>query len=78
MAKEREEFKVTILSRREVDTYPKFHVKVTQVWVTYVGAGLAPNTIFIDKDKYNKELEKKMIREDIEARLKRRPETIRV
>ena len=78
MAKEREEFKVTILSRREVDTYPKLNVKVTQVWVTYVGAGLAPNTIFIEKDKYNASLEKKLIREDIEARLKRKPETIRV
>ena len=78
MAKEREEFKVTILSRREVDTYPRLGEKVTQIWITYVGAGLAPNTIYVEKAKYGKELEKKMIREDIEARLKRRPETIRV
>ena len=34
MAKERQEFNVTVLSRRDVDTYPKLGVKVTQVWVT--------------------------------------------
>jgi len=78
MAKEREEYNVTVLSRREVDTYPTLGNKVTQIWITYVGAGLAPNTIYIDKAKYTKELEKRMIREDIINRLKRKPETFKV
>ena len=78
MAREREEYNVTVLSRSEVEVYPKLGVKAIQVWVTYVAAGLAPNTIFIDKDKYNLSLEKKLIRDDIEARLKRKPETYRV
>jgi len=78
MSKERDEYNVTVLSRTEVDVYPKLGVKAIQVWVTYVAAGLAPNTIFIDKGKYNISLEKKLIRDDIEARLKKKPETYRV
>ena len=78
MAREREEYNVTVLSRSEVEVYPKLGVKAIQVWVTYVAAGLAPNTIFIDKGKYNISLEKKLIRDDIEARLKKKPETYRV
>ena len=77
-AKERQEFNVTVLSRRDVDTYPKLGVKVTQIWVTYVAAGLAPATIYIEKEKYNISLEKQAIREDIEKRLKMRPEAYRV
>jgi len=77
MSKE-EGYNVTVLSRTEVDTYPKLGVKAIQVWVTYVAAGLAPSTIFIDKAKYNISLEKKLIREDIEARLKKKPESYRV
>ena len=78
MAKERQEYTVTVLSRRDVDTYPKLGVKATQVWVTYVAAGLAPATIYVDKQKYNTSLEKQMIRDDIEKRLKARPESYRV
>lgn len=74
----REEIPVTVLSRREITVYPKIREPVQQILVTYVGAGLPPHTLTIDKEKYKPENEKKLIRADIERRLKEKPETFRV
>lgn len=75
---EKEEFEVTVLSRDEVVTYPKIATPVTNVLVTYVAAGLPPRTVTIPKTEYSRELEQKLIREDIQKRLKMKPETYRV
>jgi len=48
------------------------------VLVTYVAAGLPPATVEIPEEEYSLELEKRMIREDIERRLEERPETYTV
>jgi len=48
------------------------------VETTYVAAGLPPATVRIPKDKWDPEVEKKKIREDIERRLKRKPEVFKV
>ena len=75
---EKEGFDVVVLSRDEVVTYPKIGTPVTNVMVTYVAAGLPPRTVTIPKTEYSKELEQKLIREDIQKRLKMKPETYRV
>jgi len=75
---EKEEFEVTVLDRSEVVTYPKLATPVTTVMVTYVAAGLPPATFNIPKEEYSKDLEKRLIREDIERRLKVKPETYKV
>jgi len=75
---EREEYEATILSRREVTTYPRLATPVITVQTTYVAAGLPPATISIPKKEWSKEREKKDIREDIERRLAEKPEVIRV
>lgn len=75
---EKEEYSVTVISRDEIVTYPKIATPVTNVLVTYVAAGLPPHTITIPKEEYKPELEKKLIREDIEKRLKVKPETYKV
>jgi len=77
VAKE-EEYDVTVLSRDEVVTYPKLRTPVTNILVTYVAAGLPPATITIPKDEYSLELEKKLIKESIQKRLKIKPETYKV
>jgi len=79
MAKEkREEYEVTIISREEVTTYPRIGEAVRTVQVTYQAADLPPATIPILKAEYSLEEEKKRIREDIERRLKVKPEVYRV
>jgi len=78
VAAEEEEISVTVLSRDEVVTYPKLRTPVTNILVTYVAAGLPPATITIPKDEYSLELEKKLIKEDIQKRLKVKPETYKV
>jgi len=77
MAK-REELEVTVLSREEVTTFPKIATPVVNVLVTYVGAGLPPHTVTIPKDKWTQAEERRLIREDLERRLKARPETYKV
>ena len=77
MAK-KEEYNVTVLPRDTVTTYPKIGVAVDTILVTYVAAGLPPNTLNILKEEWTPELEKKLIREDIEKRLKKKPETYKV
>ena len=78
MSREKEGFDVTVIKRDEVTTFPKIATPVINVLVTYVAAGLPPATVTISKDKYGLELEKRLIREDIERRLKVKPETFRV
>jgi hypothetical protein len=81
LAKKEEEEKtrnVTVLSRREISVFPKLGVEVRQVMTTYVAAGLPPATVTIDKDKYNLEAEKRLIKADIERRLREKPEVFRV
>jgi len=46
--------------------------------ITYSTAELAPATIFIPAEKWTKELEKELIRKDIERRKKIKPEIIRI
>jgi hypothetical protein len=73
-----EGYEVTILSRDEVVTYPKVGKEARQIIVTYVAAGLPPASIFIPKEAYSPETEKKALKADIERRLKAKPETLRV
>jgi len=75
---EKREIKVTVLNRREVSVFPKIGVEVKTMKITYIGAGLSPHTLTIEKTKWTKELEKKLIRESIEERLKEKPETFTV
>ena len=77
MAK-KQEYNVTVISRDDVTTYPKVGVAVETRMVTYVAAGLPPNTLSIPKEEWTPALEKKLIREDIEKRLKAKPETFTV
>jgi len=72
------EYEVTVLARDEVTTFPKIRQPVETVLVTYVAAGLPPATVTIPKDEYSLELEKKLIKEDIEKRLKFKPETYKI
>jgi len=74
----KKQYDVTVLSREEVTTFPKIAQPVVNVLVTYVAAGLPPATVTIPKDKWSPEEEKRVIREDIERRLKFKPETYRV
>lgn len=74
----RGEFDVTVIKRDEVTTYPKIAQPVINVGVTYVAAGLAPKTVWIPKDEWTLDVEKKRIREDIEAELKKKPEVYKV
>jgi len=78
MSEEKKQYDVTVLSREEVTTFPKIAQPVVNVLVTYVAAGLPPHTITVRKDEWTPELEKKLIREDIERRLEEKPETYRV
>ena len=77
MAK-KQEYNVTVFPRDDVTTYPKVGVAVEMRMVTYVAAGLPPNTLSIPKEEWTPELEKKLILEDIERRLKVKPETFKV
>jgi len=73
-----EEYEVTILSREEIVEYPKIRMPVPVVAVSYVAAGLPPTTIRIPKEKWTEELERKIIRKDIDRRLKVKLETYKV
>jgi len=78
VAEEKKEYEVTVLSRDTVTTFPRIGEAVETVMVTYVAAGLPPRTLNIPKEEYTLDLEKKLIREDIEKRLKVKPETYKV
>jgi len=75
---EKPEYDVTVIARDDVKTYPKIGVEVETRLVTYVAAGLPPNTLSIPREKWTPELEKKLIREDIEKRLPVKPESYKV
>jgi len=75
---EEEKYEVTVIARDDVTTYPKLGVAVETRLITYVAAGLPPSTISIPKEEWTPELEKKLIREDIEKRLLVKPETFKV
>jgi len=75
---EEEKYEVTVLMREDVTTYPRIGEPVETTMVTYVAAGLPPSTISIPKAEYSLELEKKLIKEDIQRRLRVKPETYRV
>jgi len=75
---EEAEYEVTVIARDDVTTYPKLGVAVETRLITYVAAGLPPSTISIPKEEWTLEVEKKLIREDIEKRLKMKPETYKV
>ena len=74
MAEEEREYEVTVIARDDVTTYPKIGVAVETRMITYVGAGLPPNTIRILVEEWTLDLEKTRIREDIERRLKEKAE----
>ena len=78
MLKMKKEYEVTILSRREITVYPEPNKPVKQILVTYVTPGLPPSTITIDKSKWTPDNEKRLIRADIEERMKWKPETYKV
>jgi len=46
--------------------------------VTYSTPDIPPTAIFIDEEKYNKELESKLIKEDIARKRAKKVETIKV
>jgi len=58
--------------------FPRIREAVRVIAVTYVAAGLAPATIEIPVEEYDKEKEKKLIKADIERRLKFKPATYKV
>ena len=76
--KEEPKYEVEILDRTEVTTFPKLREPFVSVIVTYVTPNLPPSTITIPKAEYSKELEAKLIREDIERRLAFKAEVIKV
>lgn len=72
------QYSVTILSRRDIVTFPRLGEQRTMVQVTYIGESLPPKTLRIDKEEYSLETEKALIKADIEARLAEKPEGYRV
>jgi len=78
VAEEKREYDVTVLSRHTITTFPKIGTPAETVLVTYVAEGLPPHTLHIPKEEYTLEMEKKLIREDIERRLKAKPERYKV
>jgi len=62
----------------EITTYPKLNQPEKVMMITYIAAGLPPHTLHIPSKQHSKELEKKLIKNDIMTRLKDRPETYMV
>jgi len=78
MSKPKEEYNVTVLNRMDITTFPKLGVAEIRKHITYVAAGLPPRTIQMLKDEWSLQKEKTAIRNDIEERLKARPESYTV
>ena len=74
----KEEYNVVILSRAPVTVYPKLNVAEEHLIITYVAAGLPPNTINMLKKDWTAIKEKDAIRKNIEERLKQKTESYRV
>jgi len=75
---EKVKYSITVLSRLEMVIAQKLGKTVSQTVVTYVGADMGPAVLRIPTDEYNLELEKQLIREDIERRLQIKPEAYEV
>jgi len=69
---------VTIIDRTTITTYPRIGEAFRTVMVTYQALDLPPVTIHIPEAEWSPEEEAKRIREDIERRLKAKPEVIKV
>lgn len=69
------EYTVTVISRREIVTFPKIGTPVPVVIVSYVGAGLPPGSVRILKSEHTEVEEKRRIRADLERRLKEKAES---
>ena len=78
MARAKEEYDVTVLSRDDVVTYPKLNQPVTTKIITYVAAGLPPHSINVLKAEWTLQKEKLLIRKDLQERLKKQPEAYKV
>lgn len=72
------EHKVTILRRNEITTYPRINEPKQQMIITYIAADMAPASIRIMKDDWSLEVEKTLIKADIERRLKQKAESYTV
>ncbi len=72
------QYSVTILSRRDIVTFPRLGERKVVVQVTYIGESLPPKTLRIAKEEYSLETEKALIKADIEKRLAEKPEGYRV
>jgi len=73
VAKEEEKpkkYKVRILSREEITTYPRLGEAKKTLVITYDSDIAGPGTVFLDAEKATDEEIRKAIREDIEKRLK--------
>ena len=78
MSRPGEKREVTIIGEEEVTTFPKIATPVVNVQITYVYGGLPPATVTIPKDEDTPQARAKMIREDIDQRMKRKIKTIEV
>ena len=78
MIKSKEEYNVVILSRVPVIIYPKINEKEERLLITYVAAGLPPNSLNIKKTDWTAAKEKELIRKDIETRLSQKAEMYKV
>jgi len=75
---EKVKYSITVLSRLEMVIAQKLGKTVSQTVVTYVGADMGPAVLRILTEDYSLELEKQLIREDIERRLQIKPEAYEV
>jgi len=73
-----EKYKVTILDRRTIVTYPKLKTPAKTIAVTYTTDEIPPRTLFIPEEIWSRETEIKKIKEDIKKAKETKPETIEV
>lgn len=71
-------YNVIVLSRGSEMTFLKVGEPIIIKLITYVAAGLPPHTVRIPKDKWTIELERTAIKDSIQSRLAKRPESYRV
>ena len=79
MAEEKREYKVQIIAERDVTTTPALGEPRTTVVITFTTPALTfPVTVFLEKEKDTPEERKRVIRDEIEKRLKFKPTTLTV
>lgn len=66
------------ISRTEIKVPSVTGSPKAQIYVTYTVKGMAPGLVVIDKDKWTKELEVELIRENIKTRRETTPETVTI